>query len=439
MLRSVEKLKGYRIQAADGEIGKVDGLFFDERHWHVRYLVVDVGNWLFGRQVLIAPTAVTRIDAKAKQLFLSLTKERIKNSPEVFADEPISRQKERALHDYYQWQPYWATTIHGASSTSTMFPTAMLGAFYAHSTNVSEKKQTHVNADTDSNLRSTSEVNGYQIQASDGSIGQVIDFLFDDEEWRIRHLVVDTGNWLPGRKVLIAPPWIQRIRWAAAKVYVTLTQESVRHSPLFDPDLLNMEEYEKRLWEYYKSWFSYLLEENKEEGAPMFLGKDIIGNPVITVSDGRKIGKAKDIYLSKDCQSTAGIYLGSEGLFSRESFLVKSEDVVTIGPDAILVKHEDVIHEESSLTEPDDSWLRRDELQGRPVDTSGGTKVGRVGDVVINKDGDVLGFSLSHVYVAGPISQNRSVAVHTVRDIGHEDGSMTVDLKRAEQQNLSVV
>jgi sporulation protein YlmC with PRC-barrel domain len=91
------------------------------------------------------------------------------------------------------------------------------------------------------------------------------------------------------------------------------------------------------------------------------------------------------------------------------------------------------------LSETVESWLRRDELQGRAVDTPGGTKVGKVGDVVINRDGDVLGFSLSQVYVAGPINKNRSVAVHTVQDIGHEDGSMTVDLERAEQQELSVV
>lgn len=93
MLRSIEKLKGFEIQAADGEIGKVDELFFDERSWRVQYLVVDVGNWLFGRQVLIAPTAVSQIDAEAEKVFLALTKERIENSPEVAEDEPIPAKK----------------------------------------------------------------------------------------------------------------------------------------------------------------------------------------------------------------------------------------------------------------------------------------------------------------------------------------------------------
>ena len=171
----------------------------------------------------------------------------------------------------------------------------------------------------------------------------------------------------------------------------------------------------------------------------MFLGKDIMGNPIISVNDGRSIGKVRDVYLTNDCNSVAGIYLGTEGLFSRRSFLINSDDIVTIGPDAVLVEHADVIHEEEDMPEIEENWLRRDELQGRPVDTPGGTKVGKIGDVVINNEGEVLGFGLNSVYVAGPIAENRSVALHTVQDVGREDGIMTIDLVRAEQQNLSVV
>jgi len=85
----------------------------------------------------------------------------------------------------------------------------------------------------------------------------------------------------------------------------------------------------------------------------MFLGKDIIGSPVISVSDGRTIGKVKDVYLTPDCQS-------------------------------------------------------------------------------------VLGFSLSHTFVSGPIAEKRAIACHAVQDVGSEDGAMTIDLKQAEQQQLSV-
>lgn len=172
----------------------------------------------------------------------------------------------------------------------------------------------------------------------------------------------------------------------------------------------------------------------------MFLGKDMMGNPVITVSDGRSIGKVNDIYLTTNLQSVVGIYLGSKGgLFSsRSSFLVKSEDIVTLGEDAVLVKHDEVIQEEKDIPDLEETWLRRDELQGRTVDSPGGTKIGKVDDVIIDKEGKVLGFSLSQVYVSGPIADNHSVAIHTVQDVGHEDGVMTIDLEQAEQQKLSV-
>ena len=172
----------------------------------------------------------------------------------------------------------------------------------------------------------------------------------------------------------------------------------------------------------------------------MFLGKDIIGNSVITISGGRSIGKVKDIYLTNNLQSVAGIYLGSKGgLFSsRSSFLIKSDSIVTIGEDAVLVKHDEVIQQEKAFSDLEETWLRRDELQGRTVDSPGGTKIGKVDDVIMNKEGQVLGFSLSHVYISGPIADNNSVAIHTVQDVGHEDGIMTIDLEQAEQQQLSV-
>ena len=117
---------------------------------------------------------------------------------------------------------------------------------------------------------------------------------------------------------------------------------------------------------------------------------------------------------------------------------MKSADVVTIGQDAILVKHADVVHEEQDLAETEEFWLRRDELQGRPVDTPGGTKVGKVGDVIINHEGEIRGFSLSTDSVAGPIAENNAIARHTIQDMGQEDGSMTIDLEQAEQQELSL-
>jgi len=57
-------------------------------------------------------------------------------------------------------------------------------------------------------------VSGHHVEASDGEIGHVEDFLVDDRTWAIRYLIVDTRDWLPGKKVLISPKWIKRVSWS---------------------------------------------------------------------------------------------------------------------------------------------------------------------------------------------------------------------------------
>jgi hypothetical protein len=106
-----------------------------------------------------------------------------------------------------------------------------------------------------------------------------------------------------------------------------------------------------------------------------------------------------------------------------------------LGVDAVLVAHADVIHSEEKVAE-DETWVRRDELQGRPVDTRGGTKVGNFGDFVPEKENRVRGFSRAHV--KRPVAERRSVALHAMLDPGSEDKPMTIDLERAEQQLLTV-
>jgi uncharacterized protein YrrD len=266
----------------------------------------------------------------------------------------------------------------------------------------------------------------------------VEDFIFD-ASWQIPYVVVDTGNWLPGRKVLISPGWIKEVDWAGRSVRVNLTRDSVESSPEFDPERPISSDYASQLDQHYKRWFVELMEQTRieREKKRMLLGKNLIGNPIVAVNDGRIIGKVQDLYLAKDLESVTGVYLGTEGFFSGTRFIICADDVVTLGEDAVLVSHGDVIHKESEVAETE-SWVRRDDLQGRPVDTSGGTKVGRIGDVVIKKSGEVRGFGLDQIYVKGPVAQRRSVALHTMLDTGSENDPLTIDLEKAEQQQLTV-
>jgi uncharacterized protein YrrD len=169
----------------------------------------------------------------------------------------------------------------------------------------------------------------------------------------------------------------------------------------------------------------------------MLLGKNLIGNHVVAVSDGRIIGKVKDLYLAADLGSVTGIYLGTEGFFSGKHYLISAADIVTWGIDAVLVARADVIRREDKVTGTE-NWVRRDDLQGRPVDTPGGTKVGNIGDVVLEKDGGVQGFSLGRVHVKGPVAERRSIALHAMLDPGSDDEPLTIDFELAEQQLLTV-
>jgi hypothetical protein len=103
----------------------------------------------------------------------------------------------------------------------------------------------------DPHLRSTSEVGDYSIQAGDGEIGYIDDFIIDDETWAIRYLIVNTQKWWPGKKVLISPQWIKRVSWSESKVFVQLPREIIQESPEYTEDTHLTREYEAELHRHY--------------------------------------------------------------------------------------------------------------------------------------------------------------------------------------------
>ena len=100
-------------------------------------------------------------------------------------------------------------------------------------------------------MRSTHSVMGYHVQATDGEIGHVEDFVIDDETWTIRYLIVGTRNWWPGKKVLVAPQWIQRVSWSESKVFINLSRETIQQSPEYTEESLLTREYETILHRHY--------------------------------------------------------------------------------------------------------------------------------------------------------------------------------------------
>jgi uncharacterized protein YrrD len=238
MLRSAKELFGYKLIANDGKIGSVRDLIFDERSSTIRYIVADTGGWLTGRRVLLSPASFGTPDWREQAIPVSLTKEQIEGSPEIDEDQTVSRQNEVELGRYYGWPAYWAAAPEAGGYIAAPLPESLPGEAQGQS-----KPESH--------LRSMREVMGYHIQAVDGEIGHVDDFVFQDETWINRYMVVDTRNWLPGRKVLVSPLWIQEIDWQDRKVHVNMMQESIRQAPEFDATEPVNRDYEVRLFDYY--------------------------------------------------------------------------------------------------------------------------------------------------------------------------------------------
>ncbi len=239
MLNKAKTLKGYRLDSLDGEIGKVREFYFDDRYWAIRYLIADTGNWLTGRQVLISPYALVAVNKEKQHIGVALTKKQIEDSPSLDSDMPVSRQYEESYYGYYGWPTYFGGPYMWGSYPYIVRDRDKWGEF------------TKVEKAWDPNLRSTHDVSGHHIQAADGEIGHVDDFIIDDETWAIRYLLIDTLNWWPGKKVLLSPHWIERISWGESKVFVNLPREIIKQSPEYMDEPLLTRDYEIRLHQHY--------------------------------------------------------------------------------------------------------------------------------------------------------------------------------------------
>jgi sporulation protein YlmC with PRC-barrel domain len=169
----------------------------------------------------------------------------------------------------------------------------------------------------------------------------------------------------------------------------------------------------------------------------MRVGKSLIGNPVFGITDGRKLGQVKDLYLDDDLTSVVGIYLGREGLLRPTPLFIERADVALFGVDVVLTKQAATVYEGDQAPEPP-GWLRLAELQGRPIQTPGGTKIGRVADVALDEEGRVTGFSLTGLSVKGPVAEAEAVARKALVDVGTADGVMTIDLAEAERAPVEI-
>lgn len=252
MLFNSSKIKGFAIAASDGSVGKVIDLLFDDANWQVRWLVVQTGGWLSNRKVLLAASALGHADQFSEEFQVKLTVEQVKDSPDIDTDRPVSRQAETDLYTHYGWAPYWggipyvglSVYAHGLSS----YPKLQQSPDYDSSRELLDARREAY----DPHLRSVSEVIGYHLHATDGSIGHIEDMIVDEADWTIHYMVIDTQNWWPGKRVLISPRSLRHVGWLDRHLTVGVDRASVRNSPLYDPEIAIDRDYEDAYDSYYR-------------------------------------------------------------------------------------------------------------------------------------------------------------------------------------------
>ncbi len=232
MLFKVKTLHNYTLHGLDKDIGKVKNVYFDDHRWGVRYLVVETGHWLTERQVLISPRSLVAVNEAEQTISVNLTRQQIEDSPDLGTDQPVSEQFENSYFSYYGWPSYW----DGFSLNMDL-----------------DNWQTYTQTPEtwDPRLRSMQNVVGYHIQAKDGSLGHVEDFIVDVDAWAVRYLIINTQNWWPGKKVLISPAWIESVSWKQSKIFVEHLRDTIKQAPEYKDITQLTRQAEHELHQYY--------------------------------------------------------------------------------------------------------------------------------------------------------------------------------------------
>jgi uncharacterized protein YrrD len=225
---TARQLLAAEIDAEDGSLGAVHDLYFDPHTWALRYLVLATGKWLPSRKVLVIPDVIQTPWHNERPLPVRLSREQIRSSPEIDTEQPIGRRAEELLHRHFTWSPYWGD-IAGAPLPQPAVPPLIA------SEEDRRAAELEAEAASETPLRSVREVRGYRVDAEDGRVGSLADFLIDDDCRRILFLAIDLKQWLFDKEVLVEPDFVSRIDWATSIVHLNATQQAIRSRQEYHP------------------------------------------------------------------------------------------------------------------------------------------------------------------------------------------------------------
>jgi sporulation protein YlmC with PRC-barrel domain len=244
----MSRLTDFAIHATDGNIGKVRRFLFEDEDWALRYLVVETGNWIKRKELLISPIFIDALSWQDREIHVNLAREQVRQSPQIETAKPISRRQEREFYSYYQTPAYWSG--YGLWGTG-MHPEDMLHVEAKPQHNWQDSEDVIADSERESKLRSSQDFMKHRVYAYRGEVGKINDLIFDDKSWAIRYLVIEPKRMLHGRQVLLSPWWIREISWRQRLVFVDIENATIEDAPTFDPNEPITPAYEERLIRHY--------------------------------------------------------------------------------------------------------------------------------------------------------------------------------------------
>ena len=167
----------------------------------------------------------------------------------------------------------------------------------------------------------------------------------------------------------------------------------------------------------------------------MITSRDQTGKPIISVTDGKRLGEVKDLYLDQDMRQVAAVFLGREGLINRKTLVIARSAVQVYGIDVWLVSGSDTVVGPEAVPESG-TFILVGDLRGKELQTEGGTKIGVIDHVILDHEARVLGFGLGKVFSQGPLAQRKAIARDAVINLGGAKEPMTINLAQAESLTL---
>lgn len=194
------------VAAPDGELGTLHDVYFDDDSWSIHSLAVATADWLPGLVLLLAPRTLASLDRSSRILQTHLTRATVQENPVAVEDNAVSRQREAHHGDQGPWHPYWLSTPSAIEASASIAPLR---------THVTDQETGSRPGDPDHgpSLRSARTLMGYEVRAGGEKLGELVDFVVRDDDWKLTSLVVGLPGTDPQASTLVECGCVTHISW----------------------------------------------------------------------------------------------------------------------------------------------------------------------------------------------------------------------------------